>query len=78
MQSLTYAQRAKRVLNSKGIASYLTKTPPEITTRGCGYALKVNADKLYAAYDTLSQSKLRPLGVFKADYDGGTYERVEL
>jgi len=76
MRSLTYAQRAKRVLQNNGISSYLIKTPTELSSRGCGYGIRIKGESFYSAYDALKYTDLKPVNVFKETEAG--YERVTL
>ncbi len=43
MTSITYAMKAKRLLNDKGIYCEIVRTPKNLGT-GCGYSLSVNKD----------------------------------
>ena len=43
MPSITYAMKAKRLLNDKGIYCEIVRTPKNLGT-GCGYSLSVNKD----------------------------------
>ena len=38
-RSLTYAQRAERILERKGISAALVRLPQGVSKKGCGYAL---------------------------------------
>ncbi len=41
-RSLTYAQRAERVLNRAGISAAVVKAPQSLLTGGCGYAISLH------------------------------------
>ena len=43
MTSITYAMKAKRLLNDKGIYCEIVRTPGNLGS-GCGYSLSVNKD----------------------------------
>ena len=43
MTSITYAMKAKRLLNDKGIYCEIVRTPKNLGM-GCGYSLSVNKD----------------------------------
>ncbi|MBQ6675092.1 MAG: DUF3343 domain-containing protein [Ruminococcus sp.] len=43
MTSITYAMKAKRLLNEKGIYCEVVRTPKNLAT-GCGYSLSVTKD----------------------------------
>ena len=40
-RSVTYAQRAQRALQRRGIGAEMTRAPLGHTDRGCGYALRL-------------------------------------
>lgn len=75
-RSLTYAQRAERVLSQGGISSSVIKAPQNLLTGGCGYAvsLRHNFDK---AYNILNNSGLIKGKVFKR-VDEGEYEELKI
>lgn len=48
-RSVTFAQRAERALRRENIFCQLQRTPKMLTTRGCGYCLRMREkDALYA------------------------------
>lgn len=59
-RSMTQAQGGQRVLQYKGIANVLRRTPKSVADRGCGYSLSVNGQQ------TLQSAirELRARGVF--------------
>ena len=40
-RSVTYAQKGQRILEKQGISCWMGRAPKWMTTRGCGYAVKV-------------------------------------
>lgn len=52
MTSITYAMKAKNLLNSMGVYCEIERTPKNLGT-GCGYSLRVhdNADKIIGILD---------------------------
>lgn len=52
MTSITYAMKAKNLLNSMGVYCEIERTPKDLGT-GCGYSLRVrdNADKIIGILD---------------------------
>ncbi len=40
-RSITYAQRAMRVLNSAGLRASIRRLPANLTDSGCGHAVRV-------------------------------------
>ncbi len=75
-RSLTYAQRAERVLSQNGINSNVIKAPQNLLTGGCGYAvsLRKNFDK---AYSILNSSGLIKGKVFMR-VNEGEYEELKI
>ena len=43
-QSLTAAQRAAFALTKEGISAQLIRTPKQLSTYGCSYAIRIPAD----------------------------------
>ena len=74
-RSLTYAQRAKQILESAGITATVTRVPQEITTEGCGYCVKVAGRHFIDALTILKNIETYPKRVF-AIYDDGTFIEV--
>lgn len=73
-RSLTYAQRAARVLEQAGITAIVTKAPQGITTEGCVYCVKIPERKLSDALYELNCAKLTPGKVYMYGPDGGASE----
>ena len=44
VSSITYALKGQKVLSSQGIVSYIERSTPSMSKRGCGYGLRVNGD----------------------------------
>lgn len=61
LPSVTYAMKAKSILDQYNIRSYIQRTPKNAQIRSCGYCLFVpnNADK---AEDLLRKKGVRVLG----------------
>ena len=57
-RSMTAAQQALFELSRAGIAARLIRTPKQISSTGCGYALRIGADSAQSAVLTLRQSGL--------------------
>lgn len=66
-RSLTYAQRAARILERAGITATVTKLPKSISERGCGYGLIVMPKHLDRAASTLAAAGLRPERIYTRD-----------
>lgn len=43
-RSVTYAQRAKKILDRAGMSSYLQRAPSVLAAGGCGYCVRVKTD----------------------------------
>lgn len=74
-RSLTYAQRASRVLTEAGTRNLLVRTPQRMSREGCGYAVRVNGEELGSALGALASSGLPPKRVYRQLRAGG-YEEV--
>jgi len=44
VSSITYAYKARDLLNSYGIKAYIQRIPAEYRTNGCGYGVRVSGD----------------------------------
>ena len=63
-RSLTYAQRAARVLERAGVTGTVSRVPKSAATRGCAYCIIVAArhrDKAMGVLDTAGLSPERVL-----------------
>ena len=75
-RSLTYAQRTVRALSGAGISSRLLRTPKSVASEGCGYSVRIAADRLKAAVTALTRQDLRPKKIYVAEQDGQYREVV--
>jgi hypothetical protein len=75
-RSLTYAQRAARVLERSGITAVITRAPQGTTDVGCAYCVKVWENRLKDALSALRQSGLGPNRVLMP-LPGGKYRETE-
>ena len=73
-RTLTYAQRAERLLNENGISSAIVKAPQSLRTGGCGYALGIHRN-LDDALKCLAGSGLLRGKIYRRD-DNGDYSEV--
>ncbi len=69
-RSLTYAQRAARVLERAGITAIVTKAPQGLSKSGCAYCVKVSERRLPDALMTMKQAGLGPGKVYLVGGDG--------
>jgi hypothetical protein len=69
-RSLTYAQRAARVLERSGITAIVTKAPQGAVQEGCAYCVKVSERRLTDALRALKNADLGPGRVFLQEPSG--------
>lgn len=74
-RSLTYAQKASRVLTAGGIRNILVRTSQSMSREGCGYALRVTPSELTSALGVLRAASLPPKRVYLMGA-GGRVEEV--
>ncbi len=74
-KSVTYAQKAQKLLSGQGIVSSISKAPAVISMNGCAHCLKIS-DKNFSATAEIIKGIPRT-GVFSRDRNG-RYERVSL
>jgi hypothetical protein len=58
LTSVTYAIRAQKLLEQRGIRSHIKKLSQSIGVHGCGYGLSINSD-LSQAIQILSSAGIR-------------------
>lgn len=73
-KSLTYAQRAARVLELAGITAIVTKAPQGVTNEGCGYCVKISERWLTNALQTLKNAGFAPGKIYLFGPDGAVQE----
>lgn len=75
-RSLTYAQRASRLLERAGMTALVIKAPQQLTGNGCGYAVSIrkNAE---AAVGVL-RSANAPFGKIYVRDESGRYSEVKV
>lgn len=73
-RSLTYAQRALRVLERAGIRAYVVRTTRDTAQEGCGYSVKVRENSALEAIDVLKSAGLPPRRILKLLQSGETEE----
>ena len=75
-RSVTFAQKAERILNKAGIGCMLQRTPKILSERGCGYCLRLQMKDVMAAVEMLREQEVS-YGKIYALTDGGIpQERV--
>lgn len=75
-RSLTHAQRMMRALQGCSIRSALLRAPAGLTNRGCGYAVRVRAERWQEAQDCLELADLRPTSLYRRE--GNRYVEVDV
>lgn len=75
-RSVTYAQRAERVLNRAGIGCMLHRTPKKLQVNGCGYSLRLRTADAGAAVALLRENGVPISKVFEEKNDGSMEERA--
>ena len=75
-RSLTYAQRAVRVLEREGIRAGITRAPQGLSPEGCSYAVRLAEKQLQRAVRSLKSSAI-PLGrIYRIGEDGPAEVKV--
>lgn len=70
LRSVTYAQRAKRILEKHGIGAYVIKPDATLVGNGCGFAVKVPELYLAETLDILSRQNFEIGKVYVPSKDG--------
>ena len=73
-RSLTYAQRAAKVLERAGITAIVSRAPQDASPEGCAYCVKVSERRLADALRTLKGSGLGPGRVLLQEDSGALRE----
>ncbi len=69
-RSLTYAQRAARILERAGVTAAVSRVPKAASTRGCAYCVTVPARYREKAMALLAGADLKPERVLLRHPDG--------
>ena len=70
LRSVTYAQRARQVLEREGIPAAQLRSPRQLSPKSCAYALRVRADRCDRALRLLDRSGLPYEGPWLQRPDG--------
>ena len=73
-RSITGAQRGERALMQDGISSLLQRAPKKLSLKGCGYALKIHDNDVYAAMLALERRHVEYGKTYRVDPDGNVEE----
>lgn len=69
-RSVTFAQRAEKLLNHRGIRVGLMRTPRWMEEQGCGYALKLWTNDIIDVVTGLRESRIQLRRVYSQSLDG--------
>lgn len=58
LPSMTFAQKARLVLTANEITASVTKLPPTLAEKGCGWGIRLDCEKANEATHILSVSDL--------------------
>ena len=58
LKSMTYAIKAKRILQGQGISSEIIKLEPHMTHNGCAYGIKFDCVNLYFVTGALTENHI--------------------
>ena len=75
-RSVTFAQRAEKLLLQKNVRVSLMRTPRWMEEQGCGYALRLWSDDIRMIVRVLRESKIQLRKVY-AQYEDGEMEEVK-
>ncbi len=75
-RSVTYAQRAGRVLEKQGITTYMLRSQAILGGGSCSYALKVAPRELERSLEILHQCEIPVNGVYVLD-QWGHYQKAQ-
>lgn len=73
-RSVTFAQKAERVLKRSGVDCTIQRTPKELSQRGCGYCIRLRPGQAMRAKQLLDAEKLDYGKVYGVRADGGIEE----
>ena len=75
-RSVTFAQKAERLLNRAGIGCMLQRTPKVLSERGCGYCLRLQMKDAMAAVELLREQDVSYGKIYALTDSGVPQERV--
>jgi len=76
-RSVTFAQRAEKLLSSHGIRVNLMRTPRWMEEQGCGYALKLGSNNISREIRLLRENRIQLRRVY-ARQENGEMEEIAL
>lgn len=69
-KSITYAQRTSRILQYIGVRNQIIRVPAGLVKTGCGYGVRIRADRLNDAMAALERENMQPVAVFERSENG--------
>ena len=75
-RSLTYAQRAAKLLERSGITAVIARAPAEATGTGCGYCVKISEKRLADSLRILRQAGF-PASKILLRQENGSFSEVQ-
>ncbi|MBE6947512.1 MAG: DUF3343 domain-containing protein [Ruminococcaceae bacterium] len=69
-RTITFAQRAERILQEGGINTRLHRTPKSLSQRGCGYCLSLREADVPVAIELLHLRQLRYEKIYVSSANG--------
>ena len=75
-RSVTFAQKAERVLNKAGIGCILQRTPKILSEKGCGYCLRLQMQDAMAAVELLREQDVSYGKIYVLTEGGVPQERM--
>ncbi len=69
-RSITYAQRAARILNNAGIRASMRRLPSNLPDIGCGHAVRVERERLNEAVSVMNKAGFPARSTFCEDENG--------
>lgn len=76
VRSVTFGQRAERVLKKGGIFCTLQRTPKWMEEQGCGYCLRLRTDDVMPAVRLLQSTQVPFRRVYAQQHSGDVEEVV--
>ena len=76
-RSVTFAQRAEKLLNQRGFRVNLMRTPRWMEEQGCGYALKLWTGDILTVVNLLRESRIQLRKVY-VQWEEGAMEEIKL
>ena len=74
-RSITHAQRMADLLERSGITARYLRPPVSVSSKGCGYAVRIGGKHLHAAIGVLRPQGLEPVRIMYAGEDG-VYQEI--